>query len=309
MPTPDFSKVWASNSPLPEYTFSDADYMTGWDFVGAAPPTKNEFDAWFRATDEKLNWLYNQLQNTASQIYPVGSVYISLNSTNPASLFGGTWTRLKDTFLLANGDTFSPNSTGGASSVTLAPGQMPSHTHSISEDGLHLHGATAQNAGQHDHPVTGTNTAAGTHHHTITASTTSSGSHTHTKGTMQIHGTFAGDNSGGAPTGAFSAGSEINYGLDSSYKGIKINFKAEDNWTGSTSSSGSHTHPVTASSADAGSHTHTWSGSVTSAGSHTHTIGLTAAGSHTHTIGNTGGGLPVSIMPPYTTVYMWKRTA
>ena len=27
MPTPDFSKVWASNSPLPEYTFSDADYL------------------------------------------------------------------------------------------------------------------------------------------------------------------------------------------------------------------------------------------------------------------------------------------
>ena len=45
MPTPDFSKIWASNSPLPEYTFSDADYLTGWDYVGSAPPTKNEFDA------------------------------------------------------------------------------------------------------------------------------------------------------------------------------------------------------------------------------------------------------------------------
>lgn len=48
MPTPDFSKIWASNSPLPEYTFSDADYLEGWDFVGSAPPTKNEFDAWFK---------------------------------------------------------------------------------------------------------------------------------------------------------------------------------------------------------------------------------------------------------------------
>ena len=65
MPTPDFSKVWASNSPLPEYTFSDADYLTGWDFVKSAPPTKNQFDAWFRLVDQKLNWLYGQLQDTA----------------------------------------------------------------------------------------------------------------------------------------------------------------------------------------------------------------------------------------------------
>lgn len=72
MATPDFSKVWASNSPLPEYTFSDADYVTGWDFVGSAPPTKNEFDAWFRLVDTKLNWLYNQMQDTASKLYPVG---------------------------------------------------------------------------------------------------------------------------------------------------------------------------------------------------------------------------------------------
>jgi hypothetical protein len=39
-------------------------------------------------------------------------------------------------------------------------------------------------------------------------------------------------------------------------------------------------------------------------------IGSTSAnGSHTHTIGNTGSGLPLNIMPPYKTVYMWRRTA
>ena len=32
-------------------------------------------------------------------------------------------------------------------------------------------------------------------------------------------------------------------------------------------------------------------------------------GEHTHTIGNTGNGLPLNIMPPYQTVYMWRRTA
>ena len=46
--------------------------------------------------------------------YPVGSIYMSVNSTSPANLFGGTWTQLKDTFILAAGDTYSNGATGGA---------------------------------------------------------------------------------------------------------------------------------------------------------------------------------------------------
>ena len=130
MPTPDFSKIWASNSPLPEYTFSDADYVTGWDFVGSAPPTKNEFDAWFRLVDTKLNWLYNQMQDTASKLYPVGSVYISFNSSDPSTLFGGTWVRMKDRFLLASGDAYAPNTSGGSATKTITTSYLPSHTHS-----------------------------------------------------------------------------------------------------------------------------------------------------------------------------------
>lgn len=46
--------------------------------------------------------------------HPVGDVYISENSTSPADLFGGTWERLKDRFLLAAGDTYAAGTTGGA---------------------------------------------------------------------------------------------------------------------------------------------------------------------------------------------------
>ena len=258
MPTPDFSKIWASNSPLPAYTFSDGDYLTGWDFVGSAPPTKNEFDAWFKLVDEKLNYLYGQLQDTASKLYPVGSVYISFNSANPSTLFGGTWTRLKDTFLLVNGDSYAPNTTGGSATKTIAVSNMPSHNHSVNSSGSHTH----------------------------TATTSTAGNHSHTRGSMNITGTFRSTDMGGREPaiGAFTdriAGSETKPRQGSDGYDITVTMDASRTWTGSTSTAGNHNHTLTTSS----------------------------AGSHTHTTNNTGGGVPMNIMPPYTTVYAWRRTA
>lgn len=46
--------------------------------------------------------------------YPVGSIYLSVNSTNPRTIFGGTWEQIKDRFLLACGSTYSNGSTGGS---------------------------------------------------------------------------------------------------------------------------------------------------------------------------------------------------
>ena len=46
--------------------------------------------------------------------YPIGSIYISVNSTNPSTYFGGTWEQIKDRFLLCCGSTYSAGSTGGS---------------------------------------------------------------------------------------------------------------------------------------------------------------------------------------------------
>ena len=62
-------------------------------------------------------------------IYPVGSIYMSVNLVNPSTLFGGTWEQIKDTFLLATGDTYANGSTGGEATHTLTENEMPSHTH------------------------------------------------------------------------------------------------------------------------------------------------------------------------------------
>lgn len=62
-------------------------------------------------------------------IYPIGSIYISVSSTSPATLFGGTWTQLKDRFLLGSGDTYVAGSTGGESTHVLTEDEMPEHSH------------------------------------------------------------------------------------------------------------------------------------------------------------------------------------
>ena len=77
--------------------------------------------------------LSNQISNIKStifdDIYPVGSIYMSVNSTNPSTLFGGTWTQLKDRFLLGAGSTYTNGSTGGSATQRLSAANLPSHTH------------------------------------------------------------------------------------------------------------------------------------------------------------------------------------
>lgn len=72
--------------------------------------------------------------------YPIGSVYISSQPTDPGTLFGGTWMRIKDTFILAAGDSYAIGATGGAASVTLTKAQMPKHTHKVKYTGGNANG-------------------------------------------------------------------------------------------------------------------------------------------------------------------------
>lgn len=64
-------------------------------------------------------------------IYPVGSIYMSVNSINPNTIFGGTWEQLKDRFLLGAGDTYVNGNIGGESTHQLITSEIPRHTHRI----------------------------------------------------------------------------------------------------------------------------------------------------------------------------------
>lgn len=61
--------------------------------------------------------------------HPVGSYYWSSEATDPGTLFGGVWRRVKDKFILAAGDSYAAGSTGGEAEHTLTLAESPAHTH------------------------------------------------------------------------------------------------------------------------------------------------------------------------------------
>ena len=72
-------------------------------------------------------------------IYPVGSIYMSVSSTSPATFLGGTWVQIKDTFLLAAGTTYAAGSTGGEATHKLIRDEIPSHNHFLIDTGNTQH--------------------------------------------------------------------------------------------------------------------------------------------------------------------------
>lgn len=81
-----------------------------------------------------LNKIENGIAEIANTIYPVGSIYMSVNETNPQDIFGGTWEQIKDTFLLSAGDTYKAGLTGGEAEHTLTVDEMPRHNHPVRSD-------------------------------------------------------------------------------------------------------------------------------------------------------------------------------
>jgi hypothetical protein len=87
------------------------------------------------AVIDESGWIYSRALSSLilEAVYPVGSIYMSVNSTSPATLFGGTWVQIKDRFLLAAGTTYKAGATGGEATHTLTADEMPGHYH----DGLY----------------------------------------------------------------------------------------------------------------------------------------------------------------------------
>ena len=172
--------------------------------------------------NEALDYLDEQGVDTGtstliSEVYPVGSIYMSINATNPTTLFGGTWVRIQDKFLLCAGSAYAAGATGGSADAAL-----PSHTHTLT--------ASMESAGAHTHFFSGSTGPSGTHSHKISE-----------------HG-YPG------PSGAVTVGSTAyaNCGGNAHSPSTEAGGNHNHSFSGTTQSDGAHTHTITATASTVG---------------------------------------------------------
>lgn len=64
--------------------------------------------------------------------YDVGDGFFTKNASNPENRWAGTkWKQIKDMFILAAGDTYKLDATGGEATHKLTTDEMPNHGHSM----------------------------------------------------------------------------------------------------------------------------------------------------------------------------------
>lgn len=253
--------------------------------------------------------------NILNSMYPVGSIYMSVSSTNPSTLFGGTWEAFgQGRSLLGAGTgtdvdkvskTFTAGSTGRYYNIAT-------HTHTYAETtSTAANISTSTATGNVDDSTTNmsgggsTGGTGGNSGGTGNSSSVNGNSGTHWR---NIFMTAQGDSKNFINDGRFytSISSNRRYTTDGSnsnmWARLHFNLSHQHTLNSHTHSIPSHTHTIAAHTHSVAQHTHTKS--------HSHTIGK-----HTHTLSGASGHPSASYqttannVQPYQSVYMWKRTA
>jgi len=239
-------------------------------------------------------------QNPVAAAWPVGSVFLSVSSTNPATSLGfGTWASFGAGRMLVGFDASQTEfdtveETGGSKTTTLAITNLPGHTHGISDPG-HSHTISVLDPGHnhtqnaHSHSVTATDAGhthtQASHNHTITISDPG-----------HVHG-IVDDLGGGGNVAATTTGF---YDTTSTFNTLAAQ-------TGISASSSNATPAINTGyasiSASAGNETATNNSNITgiSASSNYVPTGITTQ--------SEGNGTAATTLSPYIVVYMFKRTA
>lgn len=115
----------------------------------------NNLDSKIQEIESRLNSLSGGSSGIdLNTVYPVGSIYMSVNNTNPSTLFGGTWSTWGNgrvpVGMGSNGTTnyTTVEESGGSDNIALTTANLASHTHTFNGDALPTHNHT-QN--QHRH--------------------------------------------------------------------------------------------------------------------------------------------------------------
>lgn len=243
-------------------------------YTTAFKPTPSGIGAYTKAeTDQKIAQAVSD-STDLNKIYPVGIVTWFNSNVNPnTALPGLTWTYLKNgvgrTIRIAAANGSDVATTGGSDSVTLAVGNLPSHTHSFS--------ATTSSF---DYGTKNTNSTGG-HTHSVSGTTSAAGNHAHHLGLLLVNG-------GDAQYGYTTIGNNKTRTLDW--------LDRTDNKFPNTNTTGKHTHTWSGTTSNTGAHTHS-----VGIGAHTHKVrGNT---------GGTGSGSAFSVTNQFYKLMAWVRTA
>ena len=243
-------------------------------YTEAQRPNPSEIGAYTKAeTDQKIAEAISD-STDLNKIYPVGIVTWFNSNVNPnTALPGLTWTYLNNgvgrTIRIAAANGSDVATTGGSDSVTLAVGNLPSHTHSFS--------ATTSSF---DYGTKSTNTTGG-HAHSVSGTTSAAGNHAHHLGLLLVNG-------GDALYGYTTVGNSLPRTLDW--------LDRRDNKFPNTNTTGNHTHTWSGTTSGAGDHAHS-----VGIGAHSHKVsGKT---------GSTGSGSAFSVTNQFYKLMAWVRTA
>lgn len=124
------SKEYIAKS-LPVFDWSSDDFNFNVP-VSVLPPTDSNNPTTKQYVDNLVNPLAEKFASIIDIVYPVGSIYMSVNAADPSKLFSGTsWEKLEGRFLLGSSSTYDNGATGGEATHTLTFSEMPTHRHSI----------------------------------------------------------------------------------------------------------------------------------------------------------------------------------
>ncbi|EAX90512.1 hypothetical protein TVAG_311400 [Trichomonas vaginalis G3] len=139
----EYSKKTHTHTSFTTFTADDITLNTTLPSKGPTIPPATSLVDTLMSNDNSIIHLRQELnvlkQILPNLIYPVGSLYVSMNSTRPEVVLGfGTWTQIVDRFLYCAN---SSKETGG--SKTISGENLPAHSHyidlSTSREGWHKH--------------------------------------------------------------------------------------------------------------------------------------------------------------------------
>ena len=210
-------------------------------------------------------------------IYPVGSLYMSVNNVNPGNFLGGVWTSWGQGRTLVGVGPMTDEE-GAAKSwdqSEIQGGRLKTHLISHTHEMDHTHSDTfaVASGGAHTHTMN--------HGHSDTFAVASGGAHRHKM--YGIASRVAGNN--------WDACVASDNGAQS----------GDQDWTAMTSA-GSHSHTLNGAVTN-------YSGSSGSAGSHSHTLNGAVSEFAGSTTSSGEAQLSDGNLPPYITCYFWKRVS